>query len=367
MTQLAEEIDATPAADRGLELPVPSEPKVIFLGGLFILAFLAAASVAAEILLPLVFAMILKLLLQPAMRLLQRLHVPRALSALVLILLLFGTIVGLVAALSGPAASWAGKLPEGIPRIQEKLSFLAAPINALQLFLRQVENIESAGGQHSILTTSNGSSFLSMLFAGTRSLASGLATTILLLYFLLAAGDTFLRRFVEILPNFRSKRQAVDISQQIETDISAYLATITLMNLCVGVATGLVMWLTGVGDPVLWGTVTFFLNYAPIVGPVFGCVIFLLAGFLTIDSLWLALLPAGLYFCIHLAEGEILTPTLLARKFTLNPVLVVISFIFWFWMWGILGAILSMPMLAIFKIVCDRVRVLGALGHFLAG
>jgi predicted PurR-regulated permease PerM len=97
--------------------------------------------------------------------------------------------------------------------------------------------------------------------------------------------------------------------------------------------------------------------------------VFLLAGLLTHDTLWQALLPAGLYFGFHLIEGETVTPMLLARRFTLNPVLVIISLVFWFWfwMWGIPGAILSMPMLAITKIIYDRLQPLAAFGHFLEG
>jgi hypothetical protein len=119
-------------------MPLPSEPTVIFLGGLFVLALLAAAYVASEIVLPLVFAIVLNLLLQPTLRLLERLHLPRILAALLLILALFATIVGLGTAISGPAATWAAKLPEGIPRLQERLSFMREPINTLQRFLQQV-------------------------------------------------------------------------------------------------------------------------------------------------------------------------------------------------------------------------------------
>jgi len=139
------------------------------------------------------------------------------------------------------------------------------------------------------------------------------------------------------------------------------------MNAAVGIATALVMLCTGVGDPILWGTVAFLLNYVPILGPFLGVIIFLLAGLLTIDGPWEAFLPAGLYLGIHLVEGETVTPLLLARRFTLNPVLVILSLVFWFWMWGIPGAILSVPMLAGTKILCDRVRPLAALGHFLQG
>jgi predicted PurR-regulated permease PerM len=185
------------------------------------------------------------------------------------------------------------------------------------------------------------------LFTGTRSFASGFFTTLLFLFFLLVAGEVFLQRLVEIMPRFSSKRQVVDISQQIEADISAYLVTITCMNVAVGMGTAAVMWLTGVGDPVLWGTIAFLLNFVPIIGPLIGVLIFILAGALVAESIWTAFIPAGLYLIIHLVEGEAATPMLLAKRFTLNPVLVIVSLVFWFWMWGVLGAILSVPMLAV--------------------
>ena len=159
---------------------------------------------------------------------------------------------------------------------------------------------------------SKSATFLMKLFTGTRNFASGFFTTVLFLFFLLVSGDIFLLRLVEILPRFRSKRQVVEISQQIEGDVSAYLVTITIMNAAVGIATAFAMWLTGVGDPILWGTVAFLLNYVPILGTALGVLIFLVAGMLTHDTLWQALLPAGLYFGFHLIEGETLTPMLLA-------------------------------------------------------
>jgi predicted PurR-regulated permease PerM len=362
MAPTDKETEAVPPAEGPEEMPLPSDPKAIFLGGLFVLALLAAAYVASEIVLPLVFAIVLKLLLQPAMRILEQLHVPRILAALLLILALFGTIVGLGTAISGPAGTWAAKLPEGIPRLQERLSFMREPIDTLQRFLQQVEDFGGTGSSPPA-AAAQGPTLLTKLFTGTRNFASGLFTTVLFLFFLLLSGDIFLHRLVEIMPRFSSKRQVVEISQQIERDISAYLVTITILNAAVGIAVALTMWLTGVGDPILWGTVAFLLNYVPILGTLLGGLIFLLVGLLTIDPLWQALLPAGLYLGFHLIEGQTVTPMILARRFTLNPVLVIISFVFWFWMWGIPGAILSVPMLAITKIICDRVRP--AFGHFL--
>jgi predicted PurR-regulated permease PerM len=238
MTYSDPKAESAPADEPLPDMPLPNDPKTIFLGGLFALALLVTAYAAGEIVLPMVFAFTLKLLLQPLFRILERLHVPRALAALALILALFATVVGVGRAISVPAGNWAAKLPGGIPRLQERLSFLREPISTSRQFLQQIERISVRPDASGPL---GGIAILANLFAGTRSFASGLLTTVLFLCFLLVSGDTSLRRFVEILPRFSSKRQAVDISQQIESDISAYLLTISIMNAAVGVATALVM------------------------------------------------------------------------------------------------------------------------------
>ena len=351
-------------SDDTLASSVP-DLRTVFQGGTFLLLLLAACYGAAEIVLPIAVAFVLMLVLQPAMRFLQRWRVPRGLAAAALIILLFGALGGLGTVLSGPAASWAEKVPTGLPKLQERLSFLSKPITAFQHLVVRAENLNSETKPLPVAV--DGNRLSDRLLSGTRSAVSGVLETILVLFFLLVSGDTFLRRLVEVLPHFRNKRQAVDISQQIESDIAAYLVTITVMNAGVGIATGIVAAACGLGDPVLWGVIAFLLNYIPILGPMIGVVIFLLVGLLSIDTLWVAFLPAGLYLVIHMIEGETVTPMLLARRFTINPVLVIVALVFWYWMWGVPGAILATPMLAVTKIICDRVQSLAAFGHFIEG
>lgn len=347
------------------DIYLPTDPVVILLSILVVIAILFVAYAASEIVLPIVLALILKLLFQPGMRFLENFGLPRSLAALVLIALVFGTIVGIGAAVSGPASEWAKKLPDGIPRLEERLQFLSEPISTLRTFLSRIDG--GASGAASSGGGFSGSSLLMSLFASTTHFAGSFFETILILFFLLASGNTFLKKTVEILPRFKDKRQAVAISQDVEEHISIYLVTITIMNLVVGLATAAVMWAIGLGDYILWGVVAFLLNFVPIMGPLLGVFMFLLAGLLVLDPLWLALMPAVLYLGIHIAEGEIITPSLLARRFSLNPVLVITSLIFWFWMWGVPGAIMAVPMLAITKIVCDSIRPLAAIGHYLGG
>jgi predicted PurR-regulated permease PerM len=356
-TNESESLEAPEAASR-----IPTdEAQLIVQICLLIIAVFAVAYVAAEIVLPIILAFVLKLLFQPVMRVAARLHIPNALAAIVVIVAVFATIVALGAAFSGPAATWAQKLPEGFGQIKERLHFLSQPVQTLQAFLRQFDTDGATGG------ASTSASIETTLLRGTQYFASGFFETLIVLFFLLLSGDTFLRRLVEIVPTFKDKRRIVSLSQQIEDNISSYLVTVTLMNVAVGIATALAMWACGLEDPLLWGGIAFLLNYVPIIGPFGGVALFTLAGLLTFDNLWRALLPPGLYLLIHIVEGEAVTPMLLARRFTLNPVLVVISLIFWFWMWGTPGAVLAVPMLAVTKIICDGVKPLAAIGHFLEG
>lgn len=335
--------------------------------GLLVLALLTACYVAAAIALPVALAFVLMLVLRPALRMTERWHVPRIIAALALIVLFFGVAAGLASILSAPAADWVEKLPTALPRLQERLRFLAEPIATIQKVLGQAKHLGQPGAEAQPVVAVEGNTVPQQLLGFFGSFLGALLETVVILFFLLMSGETFLRRLVEILPNFKNKRQAVEISQQIESDISAYLMTIAVMNVGVGVLSGLAAWLCRLGDPLLWGTLAFLLNFVPVLGPAVGVGIFFIAGLLSFDTLWQAALPAALYLGIHIIEGESLTPWLLARRFTLNPVLVVLSLLFWYWMWGVAGAILATPMLATLKIICDRIQVLAALGHFIEG
>jgi predicted PurR-regulated permease PerM len=353
------------AQERQAEMPLPQNLQSLLLMGIFVLLMFFALYFTGEVVLPIIFAIILYLVLQPAMRGAAKLRVPKAIAALLIIVVFFGGMGALGFTLSGPAADWVSKAPDSLRRIEDRLFVFKQPIADLQSVSKQVEKIAEGPATDSKPVTVAGPGVSSFLFSGTRTMLVGLGTTVILLFFLLVSGDLFLRRFVEILPTLSNKKQAVEISREIESNISSYLATISLMNLGVGILTGIAVYLCGLSDPILWGTVAFLLNFVPILGPLCGMVILVLAGLLTFDVIWQAVLPAGIYLVIHIVEGETVTPMLLARRFILNPALVIISLIFWYWMWGIAGALLAVPLLATVKIICDRIRPLMALGHFL--
>jgi predicted PurR-regulated permease PerM len=378
----AEEDDAEtkPRASSGVELhqeavveperiqfPLPHSYQSFLLTGIFGFLFLYFLYFTRDIAVPVVFAFILNLALQPPMRALTDLRIPRLLAALIVIGGFLTCVAGLGISLAAPAADWMSKAPESISRVEDRLSFLKNHISKLQDTLHQIERLADGMAQGVPAVVVEGPGLSSSLFTGTSSVIAAIGTTVFLLFFLLAAGDMMLRRFVEILPTLSDKKQAVDISREIEHQVSVYLGTVGIINAAVGTATGLAAYLCGLPDPILWGTMACLLNFIPILGPLAGIVIFLLVGLLSFDSFWQAALPAGIYLLIHLVEGELFTPMLMARRFVLNPVLVIMSLIFWYWMWGLAGALLAVPMVAILKIICDRVNSLTALGHFLGG
>ena len=336
---------------------------------LTVLAVVYTLHLGKEIILPIVLAIVLKLLLQPAMRLLhERICLPQALSAALLIVTLFGAIAAIAFTVSIPATGWLKKAPESLPLLQEKLTVLRQPLSFLQQSLKEVENVTAGtlqGGNTQTVTVKQSSGLGSYLATGTAATLSRFFTTMIMLFFLLASGDRLLRGLIEVLPHFSDKRQAVEIATAIQQNITGYLLTITIMNTLVGIATGLAMWACGLGTPLLWGAVAFLLNYIPILGPMTGVLVFFVAGVLSLSWPWLALLPATIYLLIHIAEGETITPMLLAKRSTLNPVLVIVSLFFWHTIWGIPGALVAVPLLAMFKIVCDHVQSLKPVGHII--
>jgi predicted PurR-regulated permease PerM len=346
-----------------LEMPLPQEAQTIFQGILCVIAVLASLYIAQAIVLPVVLAIVLKLLLQPLVNLLERLRVPKPVGALIALAVLLSVFIGLGMLLSSPAARWASELPQAWPQVQQKFASIKDPVEHIQRTLDQMG--VQLGNPSALL--SNPIGMVTAVFSGTGTVATHLLETILVLFYLLVFGETFLRRLVEVLPTFANKREAVEISLHVERDLSAYLLTITVINVVVGCATAGVMWLCDVGAPVLWGVVAFCLNFVPILGPFCGIILFLAVGLISMGPVWAALLPAALYLGIHVIEGETVTPMLLANRFTINPVAVILSLIFWYWMWGVPGAILAVPMLAIIKIICDRLLPFRAFGHLLEG
>jgi predicted PurR-regulated permease PerM len=331
------------------------------LTGLFVLGLFYTAYFARALLIPITMALILNFVLAPLARALsKRLRLPHALAAGIVVVGFVGTIVFAFSILSTPAADWMVKLPNEMGALERKLRPISGAVQNMQDAAKQVEDMaqgpDTPGAKGPLEVVVRGPSLTQLFLGQTMSLTMGILVTFGLLLFLLASGDALLRQAVTITPKLREKKKVVEIARETEDEISHYLASITLINVGVGLLVGLAMWALGMPNPMLWGVMAGLLNFVPFVGGLVSFGVISLVAIITFEAPLATALPPLAFLLIHLIESQLLTPILVSRRLLLNPVAVLLSLIVWTWMWGIPGTLLAVPILAAFKIVCERVE-----------
>jgi predicted PurR-regulated permease PerM len=333
---------------------------------LTVLAVLYTIYVAREFLIPIVFALLLNFLLSPVIRRLARFHVPPPLGAAVVVVLLVGAIGGGAYELAGPAQRWATRAPQSFVKAEIRLRAIIRPVQQVSKNVEQAAN--AVGGppaKSTEVVVQAGPSLTSRLFGTTQRIIAGLLEIFILLYFLLAGGDLFLQKLIKVLPHFSDKVKAVDIARATEATVSAYLSTTLLINIVEGSVVALVFWLLGMPNVLLWGALVACLEFVPYLGAATAVVVLGVAGLSAYDEIGRALLIPGSFLAINLLQANLITPLLLGHRLTLNPVAIFIGLAFFFWIWGVPGAFLAVPLLATFKIFCDNIASLAAIGEFL--
>jgi predicted PurR-regulated permease PerM len=188
-----------------------------------------------------------------------------------------------------------------------------------------------------------------------------------LLFFLLASGDLFMRKLVRILPTLTDKKKAVALARTIQSAMAQYLFTITCINFALGAATAALMYWLGMPNPLLWGVMVALFNYVPYIGAAVSGIVLTIVAFITFPDLNDVLLVPLLYFALETIEGQFVTPILTGRSLTLNPVMIFVSMLLWAWLWGVVGALMAVPILMTLKITCDHIESLHGLGEFISG
>jgi predicted PurR-regulated permease PerM len=334
------------------------------LTGIFILLIFYTLYFARSFLLPIVLAMLLNFLLSPLVRLLKRIRIPEFIGAALVMILVIGLIGGGVYKLMTPAAEWMTKVPQAVSKIERKVREFRKPVEQVTKTAQQVERIATVGPTKQQVAL-EGTSWVDRLFTGVWGFFAGGLVFLILLYFLLASGNLFLSKLVKVMPTWQDKQLVINIVTNIEDHVSTYLLTVTMINCGLGAVVGFGLYLIGMPNASLWGVMIAALNFIPYLGATVGISIIAIVAFLTFPNVGHALLAPGIYLGCATIEGNFLTPIILGKRLTLNPVMVFIFLIFWGWMWGIVGAFLAVPMLAVFKIFCDHIEPLAAVGEFL--
>ncbi len=357
--------DNAPASDA---VKVAGDPGVI-LKGLFVLAIFYTFYFARDVLLPVVLALLLTLILSPAVRVLNKLRLPEPMGAAVVVVALVAALGFAAYSLVDPATEWIEKVPETLRQVEDKVRGIKQSVQEVTKAADKVEEITRVEGKPPAQTqvVAQKPSLFSRLLIGTQTVMISAAFTIVLLYFLLASGDMFLRKLVRVLPTLADKKRAVEVARAIQTDMARYLLTTSCINCGLGAATGIAMSLLGLPNPVLWGVMVAVFSFVPYVGAGTSLTVLTAVAFLTFDQIGEVLSVPAVFFALTVLEGQILVPIFIGKSLTLNPVVIFLSMLFWGWLWGIIGALMAVPILMIFKICCGHIESLAPIGEFLSG
>jgi predicted PurR-regulated permease PerM len=299
-------------------------------------------------------------------RRLARWHVPRSLSAGLLVSALVGLTVLAISAFAPPAEKWLNEAPRSIRDLQTKTlpaRGKLADIQALADEVDELTKVEAAPQVQEVVVQPPGP--LADFVGSLPSLLASAAVVVFLSYFLLASGDCLLQRAICCGRNLTERRRIVRIARHIQNDVSGYLTTVTLINTVLGIATGLALQLFGVPNPWLWGTMAGVLNFAPYMGALVSLFVLLVVGIMTFKLELLAFMVPGVFFALTVLEGQLITPLVLGRRMSLSPTVVFVSVIVWGWLWGGLGALMAVPIVTAFKVVCQHYPPLHYVHDFL--
>jgi predicted PurR-regulated permease PerM len=343
----------------------PFDVRSIALTGLFILAVFYTIYFMRSILLPMVLALLLSYLLRPIVRGLARLKIPLPISAALLLIGFFGLIGYGISALATPTAGWLAKAPAGFTELQRKLLPVKKSVAQVTQATGEIEKLTSTNAETKAIEVKR-HPITETLFVRTPEFVASAVLSLILLYFLLVYDQTFIAKLVKLLPTLSDKKAAVGIAHDIESQISRYLFTITAINLCLGLAVGSAVGMLGLPNPVMWGVMVALLNFVPYLGALTGIICMTIGATLSFDSLGYAIVFPAVYLTLGVLEGSFVTPWVMGRSLTLNPVIILLSLTFWGWMWGMVGIILAVPILAAFKIFCAHIKPMEPLAEFLS-
>ncbi len=329
------------------------------LASMLALLVLYTAVVAKTLVVPILLAILLSLMLTPAVRWLCRWYLPRALASILVLVAFIAVLTATVSVLSSPLQSFLTKAPDGLQRIEQAVTEWRRPIDDVSR--RAGESLERLAqiGQSSTRTTSvvqETPGLLTRLVSGMPALLASAVVVLFLSFLLLLYGQAILRKGVSLLPRFQDRRRLIESTRRTQQQLSAYVLTISAINLGLGVVVAGVLALIGVDDPWLWGGVVAILNFAPYVGPAVGAILLTLAGFAQFPDPGQALLLPLVFLTIQALEGQLLTPMILGRSMSLDPIVVFLSLLLLGWLWGVVGVLIAVPLLTCVRIIAEQVR-----------
>ncbi len=344
----------------------PQLVTAISLTILCVLALCVTFWAARDFLLPIAMALVFAVLLAPMCRLLERLWVPRPLAA-VLGLIIAGVIAWFTfSVIAQPAARLFEDAPGMMNRAERHLRTLQAPLKPLTDISREVESLnivepETPASRRVVMQTPG---LATSIMASAQTVVVQTGLVFILCFFLLLTREEFRIKVIAFQPTLRARVRAARVFRDVGKRVTGYMVTFATINLCVGIGTGIACWQLGLPEPLMWGGLAMLFNFIPFLGPALMMGLLGFAGLATFDTLLEASFPLLAFMAISFLEANFLTPTIVGKRMMLNPLAIILVVGFWIWLWGPLGGVIALPLLIMFKVICDHtppLRVVGAL------
>ena len=330
-------------------------------GGFLLLAIVYTLYFAKALFMPIFLAGLAALVLRPCVRALRRLFIPETLAAAIVILTILVVFGWLILAISGPASEWIDRGPLLKLQLEQRLETLRAPLEKVQEVTKNIQDAAALGDDGQPTVTVEGPSLLQRIFIEAQSTIVNIMVVFVLVFFLLARGGWTYRRVSAAIDDERWREIWTDALDKIQGNLSQYLLTVGVINATLGLLTAIAMSLLGMPNPMLWGVLAGVMNFIPYAGALVTLTVITLVSILTFDN-WLTLiLPPLAFLILTIVEGQFVSPFVIGKQLTLDPIAVFLSVLFWGWLWGFAGMLLAVPILAAIKITIGAVESLAPL------
>lgn len=341
-----------PAADRALWVQT----------GILVLLTLFMLRAGRDVLIPITLALIAHAVLGPVVDKLTRWHLPRTVGAGLMTLLLAVVIGAFVYGAVDASTRWLQKAPEWWPELRAQAR---SDLSEMRQAADALEKMAEQEGSKAVVIQSQ-PPVKDRVLASAREAATITSVTLLLLYFLLSTGDLILARSTALARSFGARKRLVRAARAMQKEVATYLVNMTWLNLGVAVLTSLGLWLAGIPDAFIWGSMAGLLRFIPYLGNVVTVGVLTALGAITYDTLWLMLMPPVIYLVFVFLYGNIFELIVHGHSLALNPVMIFVAVVFWGSVWGVVGALIAVPLLAGFKVLCEQIPSLQPLGRLVS-
>jgi len=333
------------------ELRLISALVVILALGLF-LALPFVLSIGAVVFLPLVSAMVLTILLSPLADKLAAWGLSNFIASLLAMVVFIAAVLLALTVVLSPAISLYDDLPQLVARVGQRFSELKGSLSWLSRLNDQIAEITGGTSAREVVLASP--SMLEKLAVATPVVLLEMLLTIMLTFFMIESRVRLRRKLVLQRQQLDASLKAARVMRAVQDRVAAYILTVGVINMGVGVIVTVGAWAMGVSAPLMWGGLAALLNFVPYIGPMAMTALLALFGLGTADNVLVGLIPAAAYLGLHTVESNVLTPAVLGARFTMNPVLILLALSYFSWIWGVPGALLSVPLLLALTAMVDH-------------